>query len=249
MPKKKPMKTEARPKKKKDQRTVISKNATSKSAVSKSAASKGTVSRGAPKAAASVTSRGNVAKATPSRSPAELKSRTNSEKGPKLEKGKLEKSLKPLAKVKAAPAAPPAAATSLAGKGPQKPSKPARRIPNAELNKIRTLLSQKKIALTNHLQSELSELEKPEKRHRSDLEEIASDTHDTDSLCEIMDIETSQIGQIDMALKKIDNGTYGICEDCGGEIPLIRLEALPFATQCIECKRKAEIEGRISAER
>ena len=152
-------------------------------------------------------------------------------------------SARPLAKVKAAPAAPPAAVKA------QKPSKPALRIPNAELNKIRTLLSQKKLAITNHLQSELSELEKPEKRHRSDLEEIASDTHDTDSLCEIMDIETSQIGQIDMALKKIDNGTYGICEDCGGEIPLIRLEVLPFATQCIECKRKAEIEGKISAER
>ena len=56
-----------------------------------------------------------------------------------------------------------------------------------------------------------------------------------------------QIDQIDMALGKIDNGTYGICEDCGGEIPLARLEALPFATQCIECKRKAEIEGQISA--
>jgi len=157
-----------------------------------------------------------------------------------------EKVLKPLAKVKAgARETAPAAAA----KAPQKPAKPARRIPSGELNKIRTLLSQKKIALTNHLQSELSELEKPEKRHRTDLEEIASDTHDTDSLCEIMDIEASQIGQIDMALTKIDNGTYGICEDCGGEIPLIRLEALPFATQCIECKRKAEIEGRISAER
>ena len=146
MAKKKPMKTEARPKKKKDQRTItsknaISKNATSKSAVSKSPVSKGTVSRPAPKAAASVASR--VAKVAPSRSPADRspadrspadgKSRTNSEKGPKLEK-----SLKPLAKVKAAPAPPPAVA-----KGPQKPSKPARRIPNAELNKIRTLLSQK----------------------------------------------------------------------------------------------------------
>jgi DnaK suppressor protein len=108
------------------------------------------------------------------------------------------------------------------------------------------MLAVKKQALSNHIQSELSELEKPEKRHRADLEEIASDTHDTDSLCEIMDIEVSQIDQIDQALSKIDNGTYGVCEDCGGEIPLPRLEALPFATQCIVCKRKAEITGQIS---
>jgi DnaK suppressor protein len=124
---------------------------------------------------------------------------------------------------------------------------PSRRIKAAELAKIRQLLSQKKISLTNHLQTELSELEKPEKRHRTDLEEIASDTHDTDSLCEIMDIEATQIGQIDLALSKIDNGTYGICEDCAGEIPLVRLQALPFATQCIDCRRKAEIQGQISA--
>jgi RNA polymerase-binding protein DksA len=125
---------------------------------------------------------------------------------------------------------------------------PSRRIKAADLHKIRQLLAQKKVALTNHLQTELSELEKPEKRHRTDLEEIASDTHDTDSLCEIMDIEATQIGQIDLALAKIDNGTYGVCEDCGGEIPLVRLQALPFATQCIECKRKAEIQGQIASD-
>jgi len=127
------------------------------------------------------------------------------------------------------------------------PPKAVRRLASAELSRIRDLLAQKKVAITNHLQTELSELETPEKRHRTDLEEIASDTHDTDSLCQIMDMEATQIEQIDMALGKIDNGTYGICEDCGGEIPLARLEALPFATQCIECKRKAEIEGQISA--
>jgi len=129
-----------------------------------------------------------------------------------------------------------------------KPLKPTtRKIPHAELQRIRDLLAKKRLALTNHLETELTELEKPEKRHRTDLEEIASDTHDTDSLCEIMGMESNQIGQIEMALSKIDNGTYGVCEDCGGEIPIARLEALPFATQCIECKRKAEIEGQISS--
>jgi DnaK suppressor protein len=124
---------------------------------------------------------------------------------------------------------------------------PTRKIPSGELARIRELLAHKKRLISSHLQTELSELEKPEKRHRADLEEIASDTHDTDSLCEIMDIEVTQIDQIDTALSKIDNGTYGICEDCGGEIPLARLEALPFASQCIACKRRAEISGRIDA--
>jgi DnaK suppressor protein len=117
----------------------------------------------------------------------------------------------------------------------------------AVLARIRQFLSEKKRALLAHLETELNELEKPEKRHRADLEEIASDTHDTDSLCEIMDIEHSQLGQINLALKKIDDGTYGVCEDCGEAIPPLRLEALPFASHCIECKRRAELEGELTS--
>ena len=124
---------------------------------------------------------------------------------------------------------------------------PTRKLPSQDLRRIRAALSEKKQAISNHLQSELRELEKPEKRHRADLEEMASDTHDTDSLCVIMDLEANQIDQINLALAKLDNGTYGVCEDCGQEIPLPRLEALPFATQCIACKRKAEIQGQIAA--
>lgn len=132
----------------------------------------------------------------------------------------------------------------LSGKPPKVPT---RRIHPAELDRIRSLLSQKRAVLTQHLETELVELEKPEKKHRTDLEEIASDTHETDSVCEIMGIESNQIEQIERALNKIDNGTYGICEDCGEEIPIARLEALPFATQCIACKRRQEIAGQISS--
>ena len=109
------------------------------------------------------------------------------------------------------------------------------------LRRIKEALLEKRQLLFEQLQSELKEMERPEKRYRADLEEIASDTHDSDSLCQIMDINASQMDQIDAALKKIEESTYGICEDCDEEIPLPRLEALPFATQCIECKRKAEL--------
>lgn len=124
-----------------------------------------------------------------------------------------------------------------------RPSKRTRRLPKDKIRRIREALALKRRMLTQHIQAELTELERPEKKHRADLEEIASDTHETDSLCEIMGIESTQIEQIEKAMAKIDGGTYGICEDCGGDIPVARLEALPFATQCIECKRKAELEG------
>jgi len=46
------------------------------------------------------------------------------------------------------------------------------------------------------------------------------------------------------ALERIDNGTYGKCRTCGGEINKPRLEAVPHATQCIKCKNSEEKKQR-----
>jgi RNA polymerase-binding protein DksA len=46
--------------------------------------------------------------------------------------------------------------------------------------------------------------------------------------------------QIDESLKRIDEGTYGICERCGREISEERLEAIPWTTLCIDCQRETE---------
>jgi DnaK suppressor protein len=48
------------------------------------------------------------------------------------------------------------------------------------------------------------------------------------------------ISEIDVALKRIEDGTYGTCTSCGQGIPRERLEANPWASLCIDCKRKAE---------
>jgi len=48
------------------------------------------------------------------------------------------------------------------------------------------------------------------------------------------------LAQIDAALKRIDEGTYGTCTGCGREIPSERLDASPWAALCIDCKREAE---------
>ena len=45
---------------------------------------------------------------------------------------------------------------------------------------------------------------------------------------------------IDAALQRIEDGTFGICETCGQPISEERLEAIPYATQCIDCRRKGE---------
>ena len=48
------------------------------------------------------------------------------------------------------------------------------------------------------------------------------------------------LSQIDKALERIESGTYGTCVECGREIQRERLEAYPWASLCIDCKRRAE---------
>jgi DnaK suppressor protein len=48
------------------------------------------------------------------------------------------------------------------------------------------------------------------------------------------------LGEIDAALQRIEDGTFGTCVTCGQEIGEDRLSAIPWATQCIDCKRREE---------
>jgi len=52
--------------------------------------------------------------------------------------------------------------------------------------------------------------------------------------------EATLIHKIDYALMKIESGTYGVCENCGAQIPYERLKARPVTTMCFECKELEE---------
>src|SRR6516162_3262023 len=77
-----------------------------------------------------------------------------------------------------------------------------------------------------------SELRKP---LSADLEEQATDLENQTALEAIENSEIHEIHQIREALKRISEGTYGICAHCGEDIDPKRLEALPTATRCISC--------------
>lgn len=111
----------------------------------------------------------------------------------------------------------------------------------ARLATIRDALIEKRAAIKAQQATQLSELHNPDKHHLADLEEMASDTSDTDSLCAIVDLGSSTIEQIDAALVKIEEGTYGTCELCEEPIHPDRLEVLPFANLCVKCQRQKEL--------
>jgi len=57
---------------------------------------------------------------------------------------------------------------------------------------------------------------------------------------QLIEAESRELGAIDEAIERINRGVYGNCESCGKAIPLTRLRAIPYATDCIGCRRKAE---------
>lgn len=74
----------------------------------------------------------------------------------------------------------------------------------------------------------------------SEIGDLASAEIDRSFLLRLRDRERKLLKKIEKALEKIENGTYGICEICGAEIPIERLEARPVTDLCIECKTEQE---------
>ncbi|HVE15007.1 MAG TPA: TraR/DksA C4-type zinc finger protein [Elusimicrobiota bacterium] len=68
----------------------------------------------------------------------------------------------------------------------------------------------------------------------------AGQSIEKDILFEVSDNERTTLDQIEGALRKMDKGTYGICESCQKPIAKPRIKALPFARYCIGCQNSAE---------
>ena len=72
------------------------------------------------------------------------------------------------------------------------------------------------------------------------LGDVATATFDREMASSLEENSTRVLAEIDAALQRIDEGTYGLCVKCGKPIGVERLEALPWATLCIDDKRKQE---------
>ena len=75
---------------------------------------------------------------------------------------------------------------------------------------------------------------------RSELADQGQIAADQDMTLSRMASEGEEIGMINEALKRIEDGEYGNCEECGESIPPARLEALPHARLCIQCQSNLE---------
>lgn len=74
----------------------------------------------------------------------------------------------------------------------------------------------------------------------NDLEDLSILDALEDTGLAVADIKKRQLEDLDESLRKIDEGTYGVCSNCGTEIDDGRLKAEPFAEYCVACKKESE---------
>lgn len=76
-----------------------------------------------------------------------------------------------------------------------------------------------------------------------DTADAAFDAGNNEISSQLAEIESRELQQVNRALLRLKEGTYGLCEICGCRIPVARLNALPYSTTCIKCQREMEEHG------
>lgn len=72
------------------------------------------------------------------------------------------------------------------------------------------------------------------------MADVASDTYDREFSLGLASNERQSLYELDDAIKKIEEGTFGICEECKSLITKTRLKVVPFARLCVKCQEKKE---------
>ncbi len=72
------------------------------------------------------------------------------------------------------------------------------------------------------------------------MAELGSENFEQEFTLSLMETEEDTLQAIDEALERIEEGTYGICVDCGSVIPKTRLKVLPHTALCVRCAEKYE---------
>lgn len=111
------------------------------------------------------------------------------------------------------------------------------------LKKMREILTKRRDALRQAISGDDSLLQELRQQSGGDVVDFASDSAFGELSSQLAEVETRELKFIELALEKMKAGTYGNCDACNRNIPLARLQALPYATFCINCKRAAEKAG------
>jgi DnaK suppressor protein len=108
---------------------------------------------------------------------------------------------------------------------------------------LRSVLIKRRDALRKALAGDLSLLKELREQTSGDIVDAALDSAQDEISSQLAEVESRELASIENALEQMREGRYGICEMCESNIPLARLQALPYAILCIQCQREAEKGG------
>jgi DnaK suppressor protein len=109
-----------------------------------------------------------------------------------------------------------------------------------ELKFFRSLLGDRRQEILAEAHRAVGDMNGKSEPGYADPADRASLESDRAFLLRMRDRERKLLAKIDEAVARIDGGSYGVCEECGDEIAIVRLRARPVTTLCIACKSQQE---------
>lgn len=120
-----------------------------------------------------------------------------------------------------------------------------------QLKQFRQLLITERVKLAEEIKSIAQETSKSPREASGDLSaytlhmaDMAADTYDRELSMNIVSGEQETLYEIDDALKRIDDSSFGTCLQCNQPISMSRLRAVPYASLCINCQRAKEQKNK-----
>ena len=114
------------------------------------------------------------------------------------------------------------------------------RMSKKDMEKYRRLLEEKKTTLSSDLAKTRSAEEETTEESTQDIADKAVSSYTREFLYSLTDGERSTLLQIDDAINRIDDVTYGMCINCGQSIAERRLTAVPWTPYCVDCQELSE---------
>lgn len=121
--------------------------------------------------------------------------------------------------------------------------RPAMPLREQKYESVKSLLMTRREALARDLRQATQDFLAEESPYSDAIDQASADVDRTFAMA-LKNREKGVLLQIDEALRRIESGVFGECENCGGEISDARLKASPFTTLCIDCKSELESEQR-----
>ena len=120
-----------------------------------------------------------------------------------------------------------------------------------QIKQLRQLLITERAKLADEIKSIAHDVSTSPREASGDLSaytvhmaDMAADTYERELSMNIVSSEQELLYQIDDALKRLDDGSFGICQQCTQPISMSRLKAVPYASLCISCQRTKEQKNK-----